>query len=261
MPSTCQGCATNTNKDVICEQCRKNGKNMTFTHHTFQLSEMVNTSAVVDSSTVSYACLVCAYTLWRLYTVYEINRIHILTEEFVRSGYVVISGVSTSRKKKIWETVLGPVLQSFWRGKHLGFDITEPKTWPRPVGGKAYGDTFTGKVPGLPNLMSENYEAQAVLAYFCSGPLLNTMTFGSQTHWRLKLLINPLWALGLASEPAAPLLSHDKATDQSRVGESCRLVGKEQSWHLVNWPASPEEGDNAGPGCPVQNGAHIDAGM
>lgn len=185
----------------------------------------------------------------------ESKRIHRLTEDFVRNGYVVISGVSAERKRFLWNTTLSPALQLFWSKRHADFEIDDPKTWPCPLGGKAYGDTLTEEVAGLPALLSENYEAQAILVYFCAGRSMMGMTFGAQTHWRLKLLVNPLWALGLTC-PRMGIRLGGESSEESE--EACHLQGKEQSWHLVNWPAGEEEGIVGG--AAVQGGAHIDSG-
>jgi hypothetical protein len=101
-----------------------------------------------------------------------------------------------------------------------------------------------GQVATLP-LISENYEAQAILVYFCSGSSFRFISFGSQTHWRLKLLISPFWAAGLWKGPFPENSSY--------------LVGKDQSWHLVNWPAGNSEGNVVGN--QFHNGAHIDSGI
>jgi hypothetical protein len=218
---------------------------------------------------MSWASIPCIYILWRVYYNHEMKRIQRMAEEFVTTGYVVVSGVSPPHKRHFWEKTLAPALEIFWQQRHPGFEITSPNTWPTPVGGKAYADTFTEHVPGMPSLLSSNYEAQAILVYFCSGSSLQTISFGLQTHWRLKLLVNPLWALGLSSENNGSVPSEVETEDESHSSaplQPCRLVGKDQSWHLVNWPAGEEEqrevkaGGGSVRGMPFSGGAHIDSG-
>jgi hypothetical protein len=118
----------------------------------------------------------------------------------------------------------------------------------------------------MPALLSEKYEAQAILVYFCSGSSFRGISFGSQTHWRLKLLVNPLWSLGLSGGPVMSAMEEKKGSSKE-----LQLVGKDQSWHLVNWPAAADEvveevrtcGRGEGGswvGKPVKGGAHIDSG-
>ena len=219
------------------------------------------------SLTLTFTCA-GLYALWRLYTRIETKRIQRLAEDFVRNGYVVISGVAPSRKRHYWTTVLAPILQRFWQQRHTDFDMNTPSTWPCPDDGKAYVDTFEECVPGMPQLISENYEAQAILVYFCSGSnWQRSISFGRQTHWRLKLLISPLWALGIFSGRPLSLPEEEeegeKKTEPGMGMQACHLVGKEQSWHLVNWPASTRAVEQRGGsvvGSPIEGGAHIDSG-
>lgn len=220
--------------------------------HSLTLTRSITNKMTTTMSplTLSHAQLwslcVASYSIWRLYVTLETKRIKLLAEAFVRDGYVAISGVSPKRKRVLWDTILSPVLQQYWASRHSTFDITSVDSWPTPIGGKAYGDTFTDEsIPGLPALISENYEAQAILVYFCSGSSFRCISFGSQTHWRLKLLISPFWAAGLWKGPFPENSSY--------------LVGKDQSWHLVNWPAGNSEGNVVGN--QFHNGAHIDSGI
>jgi hypothetical protein len=198
---------------------------------------------VIDpGSTVGSVCtMICA--AWGFYFVYrelEIRRISRLARKFAINGYVCIKGITPERKRRVWHKYLSHALFSFWRERHPGMATDDPDTWPCPSNGKAYEDNMTQRIEQTPLIYSENYEAQAILCCFLS-PRLRHVSFGLQTHWKLKLLLSPLWAIGLFNDPCS-------------YG-SLVLHGDDQAWHIVNWPAPHFNASQ-----PVPEGGHIDSG-
>lgn len=154
------------------------------------------------------------YGVWRERELAEI-RLHAV--ELVRNGYVMIdSPVSPAQKRAAW-TVLKPVLLEHWNKTFgaAGFDADRPETWPQPESGKLYASSSTNnKVPGLPRLTSDNYRLQSLCVFLVDPLLEGRVHFGSQTHFRLALLMGPLSFLSGAG--------------------STVLQGSDQSWHLAN---------------------------
>ena len=195
-----------------------------------------------DKSNIHYSLWICCglYALYKVYRELEIRRIGCLAEHFVVHGYVCISGVKPARKKAVWSHLLYNHFFGYWQGRHPNMTRDCPLTWPCDPSGKTYEDNLTDSIDGTPLLYTENYEAQAILCFLMSSRLRH-VTFGKQSHWRLKLLIDPLWSLGFSRSP-------DDNT-------SITLGGDDQAWHIVNWPAPDLPHPEA-----VPNGGHIDSG-
>ncbi|KAJ1411991.1 hypothetical protein B484DRAFT_455496 [Ochromonadaceae sp. CCMP2298] len=152
-----------------------------------------------------------------------------LSEELLRKGYVKIPCVDGRTKRIAWHRIL-PVLERSWQTPASSFSqlTTAPDGRTKPY-------TVTETIPGLPLLVADNYYVQGIVATICDPGL--SFHFGSRTHWRLRLLMDPLWAWSFL----APIPG---------------LFGLDQSWHIANFPN--KLGMEAGTSVPL--GCHIDSG-
>ena len=171
----------------------------------------------------------------------EKDRLRKIMSRLMLDGYTVIKGVCPQKKEQAWK-ILEEKINSHWKkSRGRNFDIAEQATWPRPKDGRAYKDTLTDKVEGLPRLYSENYEAQALLCMLVDSSL-SQAHFGANTHSKLRLLIGlDEYCVGVSKSPLGSL----------------ELFGSDQAWHIVNWP-NPESGMV---GQAIKKGAHVDGGQ
>lgn len=153
------------------------------------------------------------YGVWRER---ELAAIRIDAIALVKSGYVIIdSPVSPAQKRAAWD-VLKPVLMAHWT-KAFGSEGSD--TWPQPASGKLYSASSTNnKVNGLPRLTTDNYRLQSLCVYLVDPLLEGRVHFGTQTHFRLALLMGPFAFFGGVA---------------GGVGKTV-LQGSDQSWHLAN---------------------------
>jgi len=172
----------------------------------------------------------------------ELGLLQAQADQLCMHGFVEIEGVEPSAKQVAW-LMLRPALYSHYVAKFPAFSTSSPApSWPRPDNGKTYEMTVTKKVDGLPLLVSSNYTAQALSAYLVSSNL-SLVHFGPQTHYKLKLLISPLWfLLGDSFSP-------------SNMGRPMHsLHGEDQAWHIPSFPNEVKK-----PGAKPKN-SHYDGG-
>ena len=193
----------------------------------------VSTTAVVISS----SCIVAS----GIYIILQRRNLAIKAQNFVTNGILIVeSGVSVSQKKYIWESYIKPKLVAHWMKEQNDFKDGDISTYPNPSNGKSHNMTCTEIIPNLPKLISSNFEIQILIAYLID-PSLQLVHFGTQTHWLLKIYINPLWFI---------------FGDRFKPSNMFSLQGDDQSWHTVNVINS-----HGIAGQPVsENSIHIDAG-
>ena len=145
-----------------------------------------------------------------------------------------------------WEMLLKPRMMKHWENMHAGFDPCSG-CYPEPLSGKNYSMTLKDSaVPGMPRVYSDNYLAQAVLCYFVD-PDMTLIHFGKQTHWKLKLLIDPLWAITSLLSPSEGMVLEPEGM--------YAFEGDEQAWHITALPN--KQGKE---GKPIRRNSHFDAG-
>ena len=178
----------------------------------------------------------------------ELKRMSLLALELSQEGFLKLrSDTGTVPKKKIaWDMLLKPRMMKHWRSVHAEFDPTLG-SYPEPPNGKNYAMTLReSAVPGMPRVYSSNYLAQAVLCYFVD-PDMQLIHFGEQTHWKLKLLIDPMWALTSLLSPTESMIVKPK--------EMYTFEGDDQAWHITTLPNKHGEAGKA-----VPWNSHFDAG-
>lgn len=186
------------------------------------------------------------YTFWRKEELASIRK-DALT--LLRDGILTLpSPVTPSTKKAAWSSTLKPHMVTHWQTQSPGCSPTDPTSWPQPLNGKTHSlSSHNCTLPNLPLLISDNPRVQCILAYLLD-PTMESVHFGNQTHFLLRLLLHPL-ALLIPLD----LLFRFKFT-RPRYPPT-KLRGHDQSWHLVNLPNS-----NGTPGTPIPLATHIDSG-
>ena len=180
----------------------------------------------------------CYFECWRSR---ERKRLANKAMVFATNGFIEITdAVTATNKRDSWDILL-PRLIEYWEGVFPGFSISDRATWPIGV---QRSSSYREKVPDLPKLIMDSYEVQAIMCALFD-PNISLFHFGEQSHWRLRMLISPIWAISPSSVWAMP-------------SGSIKLHGVDQSWHLPNWPEQRTEQSFNGE---VPNGTHIDGGQ
>ena len=146
-----------------------------------------------------YFCgIIGLYIFW---TKLEYSRITRKVKALLLRGFILVDGISKFEKR------------NRWRKYFLKLGLSqEVSTWP---------DTIREHMPGLPPLLKNNYEVQSIINYIYD-PSFKKVNFGLKTHWKLRLLANPLWFF----------------FPQYFQAESMTLDYDDQSWHIINIPTN-----------------------
>lgn len=186
--------------------------------------------SIIVASTI----LICFFR-WRKK---EKNALRRKVKNWVKDGYVLLNGVSGKSKSKLWKDISDRLI-IFWSNISEGFEISDPLTWPPRADRKKYTFTEMNILSRSTKIFTNNYQVQALI---CSlyDPNLTRVHFGYQTHWQLRLLINPFWGLFPFWVPS----------------DSINLFGTDEAWHMPLWPTFD---DSLKPEDYIS--AHIDAGF
>ena len=161
------------------------------------------------------------YTDWKRK---ELENIKKLSEQWLIDGMIFLDSPVTSTNKYIsyYENLKPRLISHFNKVTNNSFDIKNIETYPMPSNGKMnHMSLHDDAIPKVPKLVSSSYLTQAILCWICD-PKMKYTHFGSeQTHFKLKCLISPLWAL---------------FGDIFKPKNMYELKGIDQSWHIVNLP-------------------------
>ena len=183
----------------------------------------------------------------------ELDRLHVQADLLSTRGWIEVPSVGTKEKEAAWRS-LWPVLAAHYSEKFPNFSVPHGR-WPRPADGKSHSMTCPQKVPDQPLLITSSYPVQSLTSYLIS-PTLGLVHFGSSTHWKLKLMVRPLWLLADAFEPEGMV----------------EMRGEDQGWHIPSFPrggggreeAKKKEGEGGRTeqkgGGPKPNNSHFDGG-
>lgn len=156
---------------------------------------------------------------WRFQRKYLASSI---AECLCKDGIITMkSFVESNEKENIWKKIMKPHMITHWGSIYDRFDPDDIDSIPQPENGRRYEmASRDSSIPDLPKLTSQNYGMQIVIcALFDS--TFQLVHFGKQTHWKVKLIISPLWWLfGDSFEPPSMF----------------ELFGADQAWHLANAP-------------------------
>ena len=178
------------------------------------------------------------------------NAIRLLTH-----GYIKIDSITPSEKKRIWDTVILPQLSAHWATVHndLNFNLYSELSWPRPENGTSYSSNLTNAIQKeYPKLFSTNFDVQAIISYLID-ERLQAVSFGEQTHWKLRLLRSSNSTFSLLCYALKGLLLFPPTSPVPVT--TLNLHGNDHGWNLINWPQSHHPS-----GTPVPSKAHIDGG-
>jgi hypothetical protein len=203
----------------------------------FDVNEMERSSSESLFGLTLFGSVIVAQSYARSRWILELkSELAALSHQLMRQGYVKISSeVSSREKNQIWNTLLLPQLLLHWAS--YGFNPNDTSTWPQTR--SAHHLTYTKEIDHLPKLISRNFYVQGIISYIID-PSFQTISFGPQTHWKLKMLVNPLWVLSDRFQPANMI----------------ELTGVDQSWHIVNIPNLCSD---VCCGSPKVQGSHIDS--
>lgn len=194
--------------------------------------------AAILGVSISSIVLEQLYELWKSSCAKRANH---RARRLCRDGMLVIrSAVSGERKRSCWENILRPHMVSHWKKQYENFSLQNINDIPQPQNGRRYEMTSTHLLDGMPLLVSENFELQMIIAALIDKRLA-LVSFGSQTHWKLKLFMSPLW-----------FMFGDKFQPTSMI----QLSGADQAWHLTNAPNV-----HAKVGCGIPSNTHFDGGV
>jgi hypothetical protein len=172
------------------------------------------------------------------------SKLKIQINILIKDGLLVLES-PFKKKAMIWGKFIRPHLTNHWQSEYnIPIDIRTKmddllRLIPHPDHGRRKEMTLRSKLPHLPSLVSNNFEVQALICSLFHRDM-KVVHFGRQTHWKLKLLLNPLWFL---------------FGDVFKPKDMFEVAGEDQSWHIVNAPNS--EGQI---GQRIPRSSHIDAG-
>jgi hypothetical protein len=138
-------------------------------------------------------------------------------DKFLIDGSILLdSNVSQWDKFACWHFKLKPNMLKIWN--LFNFIPSDDRTWP--TGRTTHHLSLTnGNIPGMPQIFSNSFHVQAIISQILD-PSLMLIHFGPSTHWKLKLLVQPLWLL----------------SNEYRPEDMFLFEGSDQAWHIVNIP-------------------------
>eukprot|EP01036_Dinobryon_divergens_P028600 gene28599-37570_t len=170
-------------------------------------------------------------------------------------GYIKIDSIPPAEKRRIWNTVILPQLTTHWKTVHndLNFNLNSELSWPRPENGTSYNSNLTNAIQKeYPKLFSTNFDVQALISYLID-ERLQVVSYGEQTHWKLRLLRSSNTStLSLLCSALKGLLLLPPTSPAPVI---LNLRGNDHGWNLINWPQSQHPSGTA-----IPSKAHIDGG-
>ena len=197
------------------------------------------------------------YAWFKSWRRHELEKIRLNATHLLVHGYVKIDSIPPIMKRQIWNSIILPQLTAHWSTVHkdLNFSLNSESTWPRPEKGTSYDSNLTdAKQNEYPKLFSTNFMAQAIISYLFD-ETLQAVSFGEQTHCKLRLLRSSnssILSLLLSALYLDGLLSSKSSSSVSTV---LNLRGNDHGWNLINWPQSRHLSGTA-----IPSKAHIDGG-